>query len=99
MEKLVKYFVPEKYTLDLVIDKKAKTIGGTVTVEGAAKAENIKFHAVGLSVDQVTVNGKKAKFEVIDGVLTVFKAPRSDSRNRVSWHSKRKYARSVSFYL
>ena len=77
MEKLVKYFVPEKYNLDLIIDKKAKTIGGTVTVEGAAKAENIKFHAVGLSVDQVTVNGKKAKFEVIDGVLTVFKAPRS----------------------
>ena len=95
MEKLVKYFVPEKYTLDLTIDKKAKTISGTVIVKGLAKAENIKFHAVGLSVDQVTVNGKKAKFEVIDGVLTVFKAPRS----RVSWHSKRKYARSVSFYL
>ena len=62
MEKLVKYFIPEKYTLDLTIDKKAKTIGGTVAVKGAAKAENIKFHAVGLSVDQVMVNGKKAKF-------------------------------------
>ena len=86
MEKLVKYFVPEKYTLDLVIDKKAKTIGGTVTVEGAAKAENIKFHAVGLSVDQVTVNGKKAKFEVIDGVLTVFKAPRSDLVVEIGYH-------------
>ena len=86
MEKLVKYFVPEKYNLDLIIDKKAKTIGGTVTVEGAAKAENIKFHAVGLSVDQVTVNGKKAKFEVIDGVLTVFKAPRSDLVVEIGYH-------------
>ena len=86
MEKLVKYFVPEKYTLDLAIDKKAKTIGGAVTVKGAAKAENIKFHAVGLSVDQVTVNGKKAKFEVIDGVLTVFKAPRSDLVVEIGYH-------------
>ena len=86
MEKLVKYFVPEKYTLDLVIDKKAKTIGGTVTVEGAAKAENIKFHAVGLSVDQVTINGEKAKFEVADGVLTVFKVPRSDLVVEIGYH-------------
>lgn len=86
MEKLVKYFVPEKYALDLVIDKKAKTIGGIVTVEGAAKAENIKFHAVGLSVDQVTINGKKAKFEVVDGVLTVFKVPRSDLVVEIGYH-------------
>lgn len=86
MEKLIKYFVPEKYALDLVIDKKAKTIGGTVTVEGAAKAENIKFHAVGLSVDQVTINGEKAKFEVVDGVLTAFKAPRSDLVVEIGYH-------------
>ena len=86
MEKLVKYFVPEKYNLDLIIDKKAKTIGGTVTVEGAAKAENIKFHAVGLSVDQVTINGEKAKFEVADGVLTVFKVLRSDLVVEIGYH-------------
>ena len=86
MEKLIKYFVPEKYALDLVIDKKAKTIGGTVTVEGAAKAENIKFHAVGLSVDQVTINGEKAKFEVADGVLTVFKVLRSDLVVEIGYH-------------
>lgn len=86
MEKLVKYFVPEKYALDLVIDKKAKTIGGTVVVKGVAKAENIKFHAVGLSVDQVTINGKKAKFEVVDGVLTVFKVPRSDLVVEIGYH-------------
>ena len=86
MEKLVKYFVSEKYALDLVIDKKAKTIGGTVIVKGLAKAENIKFHAVGLSVDQVTINGKKAKFEVVDGVLTVFKVPRSDLVVEIGYH-------------
>ena len=86
MEKLVKYFVPEKYALDLTIDKKAKTIGGTVIVKGVAKAENIKFHVVGLSVDQVTVNDKKAKFEVTDGVLSVFKVPRSDLTIEIGYH-------------
>ena len=78
MERLLDYFVPEKYTLDLVIDKHKKTIGGKVTVAGVAKAEKIKFHAVGLSIDEVLVNGKKADFEVADGVLTLFKVPRSD---------------------
>ena len=57
MERLIKYFVPEKYTLDIAIDKHAKTIDGTVAIDGKAKAENIKFHAVGLSVDSVVVNG------------------------------------------
>ena len=86
MERLLEYFVPEKYILDLDIDKHAKTIRGTVTVEGRAKAENIKFHAVGLSVDSVVVNGKKADFEVADGVLTVFKVPRSDLRVEIGYH-------------
>ena len=86
MERLLEYFVPEKYILDLDIDKHAKTIRGTVTVEGRAKAENIKFHAVGLSVDSVVVNGKKADFEVADGVLTVFRVPRSDLRVEIGYH-------------
>ena len=86
MERLIKYFVPEKYVLDLAIDKHAKTIGGIVTITGRAKAENIKFHAVGLSVDSVVVNGKKVKFEVADGVLTLFNVPRSDLVVEVGYH-------------
>ncbi len=86
MERLIKYFVPEKYNLDLKIDKHVKTIGGTVTITGQAKVENIKFHAVGLSIDSVVVNGKKAKFEVADGLLTIFKAPRSDLTIEVGYH-------------
>ena len=34
MEKFLDYFVPEKYILDLDIDKFKKTIGGKVTVFG-----------------------------------------------------------------
>ena len=86
MERLIDYFVPEKYILDLEIDKFAKTIGGVVTVKGRAKAENIKFHAVGSSVDSVAINGKNAKFEVANGVLTVFKVPRSVLTVEIGYH-------------
>ncbi|MBR0479805.1 M1 family metallopeptidase, partial [Candidatus Saccharibacteria bacterium] len=63
-----------------------KYIGGKVTILGQARAEKIKFHAVGLSVDSVSVNGEKADFSVKDGVLTLFKVPRSDLRVEVGYH-------------
>lgn len=86
MERLLDYFVPEKYLLDLLIDKNAKSIGGRVCVTGVAKAESIKFHAVDLSIDEVLVNGKKTKFEVVDGVLTILKVPRGDLGVEIGYH-------------
>lgn len=76
MERLLDYFIPEKYILDLEIDKLKKRIGGRVTVTGEAASETVKFHAVGLSVSEVAINGKKHEFKVEDGVLTVLGAPR-----------------------
>ncbi len=86
MERFLDYFVPEKYILDLEVDKGRKYIGGKVTILGQARAEKIKFHAVGLSVNSVSVNGEKADFSVKDGVLTLFKVPRSDLRVEVGYH-------------
>ena len=86
MERLLDYFVPEKYNLDLKIDKLKKTIGGEVAISGVSKAENIKFHVVDLSVDGVEINGKKANFEVGDGLLTVFKVPRGDLDIKIVYH-------------
>ncbi len=86
MERFLEYFVPERYILDLDIDKHKKTISGIVTVFGVAKAENIKFHAVGLSVDEVKVNGKKVRFSNEDGVSTLFKVPRSDLEVEIGYH-------------
>ena len=53
MERLLKYFVPEKYILDLYVDKSKKTIGGEVKVLGKALEETIKFHAVDLEISDV----------------------------------------------
>ncbi len=85
MERLLEYFEPEKYILDLGIDKERKTIGGLATVLGVAKAETVKFHAVGLSVSSVMVNGEKAEFENANGVLSVFKVPRSEVRVEIGY--------------
>ena len=71
MERFLKYFVPEKYVLDLVVDKNAKTIGGKVVVSGEVKNEVVKFHAVNLEVTDVLINGEKCKFKADGEVLTI----------------------------
>ncbi len=71
MERLLNYFVPEKYVLNLDVNKHTKTIGGTVTIIGEVKANSIKLHAVHLENIDVLVNGEKMKFRVGDGVLEI----------------------------
>lgn len=72
MERFLDYFVPEKYNLDILIDKNQKTIGGVVKVAGEALNEVIKFHAVDLKITNVLVNQKVAKFKADGKVLTIF---------------------------
>lgn len=62
MERLLDYFVPEKYVLDLVVDKRKKYIGGKVTIFGAAKKNEIKFHAVNLKITKVLVENFEVEF-------------------------------------
>ena len=86
MERFLDYFVPEKYVLDLEIDKHKKTLMGKVKIEGVAKAKNLKFHAVGLSVDEVKIDGKSVRFLCEDGVLTLFEVPQSDLIVEIGYH-------------
>ena len=72
MERFIKYFVPEKYVLDLKLEKDAKKIGGRVKVTGEALQETVKFHAVRLEVMRALVNGAEAKFKADGETLTVF---------------------------
>ena len=71
MEKLLKFFTPEKYQLNLFLDKHKKTRQGTVTIFGKPKSETVKFHCVGTEVDFVKINGEKSDFDLEDGVLTL----------------------------
>ena len=71
MERLLKYFEPEKYTLDLKIDKSKKTIGGVVTIVGEARVDKIKFHAVRLNISDVKVDGSVVKFTTVNDELEI----------------------------
>ena len=63
MERLLDYFVPKKYILNLKIDKSEKTIGGEVVAFGEVKSETVKFHAVDLKINTVSINGENCDFK------------------------------------
>jgi len=86
MERLLDYFVPERYRLDLFIDKHEKTISGVVEVFGKVLTQTVKFNAVELTIDEVEIGGEKVDFETKDGVLTLSKVPRSASCIKIVYH-------------
>ncbi len=74
MERFLDYFVPEKYCPELLIEKEEKRLSGFVIIEGEAKAETIKFHAVDFEISEVLVDGETTKFgydgkEIVVGVV------------------------------
>ena len=71
MERLIKYFVPEKYVLDLKIDKIKKTIGGIVKVSGEAVSDTVKFHAVDFEISKVLADGKPCEFKNDKNILEI----------------------------
>ena len=75
MEKLLDYFRPDKYILDLFVEKKEKKHSGSVIIEGEAKAEKIKFHAVDFEIYEVLVDGENTKFGYDGKEITVGVVP------------------------
>ena len=71
MERLIKYFVPEKYILDIFIDKNKRLNKGKVVVRGESKSETVKFHSVGLKILNVLVNGAEVSHKYEDDLLEV----------------------------
>jgi len=71
MERLLDYFEPTHYDLDLVIDKTAKTLIGTATITGIAKTDTIKLHAKYLEISAVILNNHPADFTTTDDVITI----------------------------
>ena len=72
MERLIDYFVPEKYNLDFCFDVESKTFVGKAVVTGEVKNEIIKFHAVRLKIKSVLVNNKEIKYKLENDTLVLF---------------------------
>ncbi len=88
MERLLSYFEPEKYVLDLIIDKKAKNIGGRVKVFGEAKNEVVKFHAVKLDIQGVLIKGDKAEFKADGETLEINHVPLGEVEISIYYQGK-----------
>ena len=75
MERLLNYFKPENYKIELNIDKHKGTARGRTTITGspteAGEKQGIKLHAVDLTIDRVRLNDEIVKFTHEDGVLVV----------------------------
>ena len=88
MERFLDYFVPEKYILDIAIDKHKKTIGGTATINGKVLNDTVKFHAVNLSIKNVLVDGKEVEFKSDKEELTIPKMPLGDTTITIYYSGK-----------
>lgn len=53
MERLINYFTPENYQLELKIDRHAGTLAGSARILGTVCADTVKFHAVALEIQDV----------------------------------------------
>ena len=72
MERFFDYFAPTHYDLDLKIDDAKTKINGTVVINGEAKTETIKLHAVRMDIKSVYLDGAKFEsFTHTDGVLAL----------------------------
>ena len=88
MERLLDYFVPEKYVLNIAIDKDKKALSGMVVISGEALNETVKFHAVELEIVEVLVNGKEAKFKADGEVLEVLKVSLGEAEITIYYNGK-----------
>lgn len=71
MERLLNYFVPEKYQISLKINKNTEKVEGHETITGVAHGDLIKLNSVGITVNKVSLNGASAEFTASDEFLEI----------------------------
>lgn len=88
MERLLDYFVPERYSLNLLLNKKEKTISGTVGIIGKVESEIIKFHAVDMEINSVLLDGANVEYEIKDKTLIIKNVPKEVSKITIEYQGK-----------
>ena len=87
MERLLDFFIPKSYLINLFIDKHKKSLSGTVKISGKTqKSDLIKLHSVGEKIDFVKINGKNVDFLLDNCILSAKSTPRSDVEVEVGFH-------------
>ena len=71
MERLLDYFKPANYQIELRINKETESVQGHVIITGEKVGEVIKLHAKNLKIVSVSVDGKPSEFSQTDDVLEI----------------------------
>ncbi|MDR1033120.1 MAG: M1 family metallopeptidase, partial [Candidatus Nomurabacteria bacterium] len=71
VERLIKYFRPSHYELELHVDKNQKTITGKVLVTGEAVANTVKLHAKDMQIERVVCESREIKTFHEGDILTL----------------------------
>ena len=85
MEKLLAYFVPERYDLDLRINKNKTKITATESIVGEAKSDKIRLHAVDMTIKTVKLDDQDAKFEYKDKELAIDCAEKGQHQLKIEY--------------
>ena len=64
MERLINYFIPENYNLELRINKQTEAVQGHVIISGKLQSDSLKLHARDLRISKVQVNEQEAVFKL-----------------------------------
>ena len=71
MERLLNYFKPANYQIELRINKETESVQGHVIITGEKVGEVIKLHAKNLKIVSASVDGKPSEFSQTDDVLEI----------------------------
>ena len=74
MERLIKYFKPDNYKIELFIDKHKGTARGRTTVTGEPLQDLVKLHAKGLTIDRVVGDSVELEYKIENNELTFKKS-------------------------
>ena len=86
MERLLDFFIPKTYHINLFVDKHQKIINGIVTISGRTKKSNfVKFHSVGQTIHSVKLNGDSTDFVLENSVLSLQAPALSDISLEISF--------------
>lgn len=62
MERLIKYFIPENYQLELRVNKHTEEVQGHVVISGHAQKSKLKLHSRDLKISKILINQKPVDF-------------------------------------
>lgn len=62
MERLINYFIPQNYQLELRINKNTEEVQGHTIISGETKDSILKLHARDLKISKIFINNKPVEF-------------------------------------